>query len=148
MRRLSYKISGMTLQKFPVSNVVLLEVPANPGSERSTFSDNEKLLDDIFLTGIAVNSNALGKTPKGKNLLTLANLKKSFLTLVNRNTGKEEVKLLPLENLLADEKLFLEFDQFPIDVNKSFISIFDRAGLGAAGTEAFVLTLYFNRTKK
>lgn len=138
----------MTLQKFPIANVVLLEVPVNAGAERSGFSDNEKLLDNVFLTGIAVNTNALGKSPKGKNLLSTANLKKAFLTLVNRDTGREDIKQLPLEVMLADEKLFLEFDNYPVDVNKSYITMVDRSGLGAAGTEAFVLTLYFNRTKK
>ncbi len=138
----------MTLQKFPVQHAQLLEVAVNPTSERSVFSDNEKLLDDVFLTGVAVNTNALSKSPKGKNLLSTANLKKAFLTLVNRINGKEEIKLLPLENLLADEKLFIELDQFPIDVNKSYITMYDRAGLGAANTEAYLLTLYFNPTKK
>lgn len=138
----------MSLQKFPISRSTLLEVLVNPDSERSVFSDNEKLLDKIFLTGIAVNTNALGKSPKGKNLLTTANLKKAFLTLVSREDGREHHKLLPLENFFADDKMFVEFDQFPIDVNKSFTTMFDRAGLGAAQTEAFLFTLYYNEVKK
>lgn len=138
----------MSLQKFPIQNSTLLEIVANPSSERSVFSDNEKLLDNIFLTGIAVNTNALGRSPKGKNLLSTANLKKAFITLVNRDTQKEDHKILPLENFFADDKLFIEFDQFPVDVNKSFITMYDRAGLGAANTEAFLITLYYNRVKK
>lgn len=132
----------MSLQKFPVKKTTLFELPViNVNSERFKFSDNEKMLDNMFVTGIIIGSAAIGTTPEGKTIVPDAIQKKAFLTLVNKKTGQEEIKKLPLETLINSQTWVMELDAFPIDVSKSYITLYDRTGL--LTTHAFLITFLY-----
>lgn len=132
----------MSLQKFPLEKSTLYELPIiSTTSERFKFTDNEKLLDKMYITGIVIGSAAIGKTPEGKDVVPDAIQKKAWLTLVNRNTGVEEIKKLPVEILINTQAWVFEVNKFPIDVSKSYITLQDRTGL--LTTQAFLITFFY-----
>lgn len=136
----------MSLQKFPVKRSTLFELPViNVNAEKFKFNDNEKVLDNMFVTGIIIGSAAIGLTPEGKTVVPDAIQKKAFLTLVNKATGVEEIKKLPLETLINSQSWVIELDAFQIDVSKSYITLYDRAGL--LTTHAFLITFLYQDKK-
>jgi hypothetical protein len=104
-------------------------VITNINARQYKFSDNEKTIDKAIVTGIAVSTEALGKSFNNNDLLSNVELKKCFLNLA---TPKNELpfKNLPLELLMNNNNIFTFIKPTEIDLRKSFVEIPNCQNLG------------------
>lgn len=133
----------MSLQAYPLKRTETLEVPINnTSSPIFKFTDNETTLDNIVVTGIVINSEAVSQTFSGKSVVPDAIAKKAFITLADSNNN-QLVKRLPLEVIMQDQKFFLELNRLRVDVRKSFIELQDKTGLTT--NHAFLVTFFYEK---
>lgn len=94
----------------------------NKNSRQYKFSDNEKTLDQVVVTGIAISTEAMDKSFNGNAMLSNVELKKTFINLA---TPKNELpfKNMPLELIMANTNVFLFIKPTLVDLRKSYIEV-------------------------
>lgn len=134
----------MSFQTFAFKRSETLEVFINNTStSQFKFTDNETTLDGIHVVGLIVQTQAVGTTFGGKQVVPDAIAKRAFLTLATSGNN-QRIKRIPLENFFANNKVVLEFNKLDVDLRKSFIELQDRTGLTT--DMAFLITFFYEKS--
>lgn len=118
-----------------IKNCEEVEVQIINTAQKTFYFGNEFILRDARkITGIEVfNADVVAKTPTGGTVISSANLKKAFLTLVGEENNREIVSNIPLYTLLASSNngQIREFDMPMINPSKCYITFGDNTTLSA-----------------
>jgi len=120
---------------FKIKNSQEVEISISNTAQTSFYFGNEFIIRDARkITGIEVFSAAdMTKTPTGATVISDANLKLGYLTLVTVDGNREVVAQMPLSSLQAsnNEGIIREFDMPMINPSKCYVTFGDNAGLTA-----------------
>jgi len=135
---------SLQVQKIALSETVEVVVN-NPNSRQYKFSDNETTLDQVIVTGISINTDALVRTFSGRTVMANAEMKKGYLTL-STPQSKYPIKRLPLETFFNNQNFILFFEDKLVDFRKSFIDFPNSGALVMPGDGlgfAVPITIYY-----
>lgn len=130
-----------------IKNCEEVEVQITNTSQRNFYFGNEFILRDARkITGIQVfDASVITKTPTGGTVISAANLKKAYLTLVSEENNREIVANIPLQTLLAssNDGKVREFDMPMINPSKCYITFGDNSTLNA--NDIVVFAFYYEQ---